>query len=144
MSSDPDATIDWYGADVRKGRPVSRIPYKTIAIALAAASLVFALDLSLPLGVAGGVPYVALILIGLWFPKPQHIYALAALASKPRIEISNLPRMAAFLSSIILVVSTRFSAVMANASRTFLLTLSAYIMNVMATNDSTKIRMVKF
>ena len=49
-----------------------------IAVALAVAVAVFAFDLSLPLGIAGGVPYVALVLVGIWFSKPQHIYILAA------------------------------------------------------------------
>ena len=35
-------------------------------------------DLSLPLGVAAGVPYVSLVLLGWWFPRPGHIHLLAA------------------------------------------------------------------
>ena len=42
---------------------------------------VFILDLSLPLGVAGGVPYVALVLVGWWFPKRWTIVLLAAIGS---------------------------------------------------------------
>ncbi len=38
---------------------------------------IFSLDLWLPLGVAGGVPYVALVLLGWWFPKRNHIVYLA-------------------------------------------------------------------
>lgn len=45
------------------------------------AALVFSLDLMVPLGVAAGVPYVALVLIGVWLPKPAHTYYLAAAGS---------------------------------------------------------------
>lgn len=38
---------------------------------------IFALDLSLPLGVAGGVPYVALVLTSLWCPWPRYALTLA-------------------------------------------------------------------
>ncbi len=50
-----------------------------ISIALGAAFLVF--DLSLPLGVAGGVPYVALVLVGLWTPGQRYVLGLAAIAT---------------------------------------------------------------
>lgn len=42
---------------------------------------IFAVDLSLPLEVAGGVPYVALVLLGWWFPRQSHIFVLAAIGS---------------------------------------------------------------
>ena len=45
------------------------------------AATTFALDLFLPLGVAGGVPYVALVLVGLWFPAPRAVLVLAGVAS---------------------------------------------------------------
>jgi diguanylate cyclase (GGDEF)-like protein/PAS domain S-box-containing protein len=38
---------------------------------------VLVFDISLPLGVAGGVPYVALVLIGLWFPQRNAAIGLA-------------------------------------------------------------------
>jgi signal transduction histidine kinase/CheY-like chemotaxis protein len=38
---------------------------------------IFLLDLSLPLGVAGGVPYVAVILLSFWFPQRRHILIAA-------------------------------------------------------------------
>jgi PAS domain S-box-containing protein len=46
---------------------------------LAVTILIF--DLSLPLGVAAGVPYVALVLLGLGLSNPSHIYLLAGLGS---------------------------------------------------------------
>ena len=42
---------------------------------------IFLVDLSLPLGVAGGVPYVALVLTGWWFHKRSYIFVLAAVSS---------------------------------------------------------------
>lgn len=45
------------------------------------AATIFAIDLLLPLGVAGGVPYVALVLLGIWFSKVRHIYILAVIGS---------------------------------------------------------------
>ncbi|MBT6984805.1 MAG: PAS domain S-box protein, partial [Rhodospirillaceae bacterium] len=47
--------------------------------AVAVAVLLF--DLSLPLGVAGGVPYVALVLLGMWAPTIRYIYFLATLGT---------------------------------------------------------------
>lgn len=51
--------------------------YKCFALACALAVAIFAVDLNLPLGVAGGVPYVAVILIGWWLPKRSQIFTLA-------------------------------------------------------------------
>jgi len=42
---------------------------------------IFALDLVTPLGVAGGVPYVVVVLAGWWFPLRRHIVILAVLCS---------------------------------------------------------------
>jgi len=42
---------------------------------------ILALDLALPLGVAGGVPYVALVLAGWWFSTRKHIVLLGVAAS---------------------------------------------------------------
>ena len=53
----------------------------TVAIAILIAAGILAIDLSLPLGVAGGVPYVALVLVGWWFPRRRHIVYLALLAT---------------------------------------------------------------
>lgn len=57
-------------------------PLFTVSLtAVAVATVVFILDLMLPLGVAAGVPYVALIIVGWWFPEKQTIFLLAAIAS---------------------------------------------------------------
>lgn len=42
---------------------------------------IFILDLISPLGIAGGVPYVAVIAMGWWFPQRKHIFMLATLVS---------------------------------------------------------------
>jgi len=41
------------------------------AVAIVLAVLVFGVDLAIPLGVAGGVPYVAVILLSLWSSDPR-------------------------------------------------------------------------
>ncbi|MBT3532239.1 MAG: PAS domain S-box protein [Rhodospirillaceae bacterium] len=45
------------------------------------ATAIFLFDLSLPLGVAGGVPYVALVLLGMWAPSRPYIFLLAVVGS---------------------------------------------------------------
>jgi PAS domain S-box-containing protein len=57
----------------------NKLRLAVIAVALALAIL--AVDLSLPLGVAGGVPYVSLVLLGWWFGRPRYIFLLAAISS---------------------------------------------------------------
>ncbi len=52
-----------------------------IAAAVLMAVAIFLVDLSLPLGVAGGVPYVALVLTGWWFHRRSDIFVLAAISS---------------------------------------------------------------
>ncbi|MBE9556302.1 MAG: hypothetical protein IMF08_05545 [Proteobacteria bacterium] len=42
---------------------------------------IFAIDLLLPLGAAGGVPYVALVLLGWWFESPRYIILLGAIST---------------------------------------------------------------
>ena len=54
---------------------------KLLILSVVVAALIFFADLSLPLGVAGGVPYVALILIGFWFEKKSHVFGLAVAGS---------------------------------------------------------------
>lgn len=44
-------------------------------------SSIFLVDLQLPLGVAGGVPYVAVILIAWWLPNRSNVIALAIITS---------------------------------------------------------------
>ncbi|MBT3396188.1 MAG: HAMP domain-containing histidine kinase [Alphaproteobacteria bacterium] len=56
-------------------------PRLLITSAVVVAGLVFFVDLSLPLGVAGGVPYVALVMVGWWFPQKRAVLVLAAIAT---------------------------------------------------------------
>jgi len=58
-----------------------QVNIKALLICITVAAATFAFDLSMPLGVAGGVPYVALVLIGLWMPGKKFIYVLATVAS---------------------------------------------------------------
>lgn len=51
------------------------VRFLLLSAALAAA--IFAFDLTMPLGVAGGVPYVALVLLGLWAAGTRPIILLA-------------------------------------------------------------------
>lgn len=58
----------------------SRLPW-LIPLAVAMAVVIFLVDIALPLGVAGGVPYVALVLLGLWSPRRSLIIVLALVAT---------------------------------------------------------------
>ena len=51
----------------------------TLCIVLAGG--IVALDLALPLGVAAGVPYVGVVLVSLWLPRPQHVLYTAVAVS---------------------------------------------------------------
>jgi len=55
----------------------------TIAIAscLVLSGVIFIGDIMLPLGVAGGVPYVAVVLLAMWAPSPGFVYLTAVLGS---------------------------------------------------------------
>jgi diguanylate cyclase (GGDEF)-like protein/PAS domain S-box-containing protein len=61
--------------------PAIKTPVRIIVITAILAVSFYVFDLSLPLGVAAGIPYVALVVMGVWFSKTKHIYYLAALAS---------------------------------------------------------------
>jgi PAS domain S-box-containing protein len=52
-----------------------------VPITVAFAGSVLLLDLSLPLGVIGGVPYVAVVILGWWLRRRNGIFLLAALCS---------------------------------------------------------------
>ncbi len=54
---------------------------KSMLPSLAIAALIFLVDLALPLGVAGGVPYVAVVLLGIWFPERRVLFYLAGLGT---------------------------------------------------------------
>lgn len=53
----------------------------TIAMCIAVAAVIFAADLLSPLGVASGVPYVILVLLGLWLPWQRAALVLSAIAT---------------------------------------------------------------
>jgi len=50
------------------------------AISIALMIFILAFDLALPLGVAGGVPYVAVVLVGWWYPRLRYTAILAMLS----------------------------------------------------------------
>jgi len=56
-------------------------PLLLIGSSLALAFAIFIFDLSMPLGVAAGAPYIALVLLGYFAPWWFYIYLMAALAS---------------------------------------------------------------
>ncbi|MDP6688827.1 MAG: PAS domain S-box protein, partial [Alphaproteobacteria bacterium] len=58
-----------------------RTENKIIIAAAILAALVLAFDLALPLGVAGGVPYVAVVLLGIWLHQRRTVIAFAVLTS---------------------------------------------------------------
>jgi diguanylate cyclase (GGDEF)-like protein len=53
----------------------------TLAACLALATALFVLDLATPLGVAGGLPYLTVVLVGLLARMPRTLLVLAALAT---------------------------------------------------------------
>lgn len=55
--------------------------YKLILLAIAISACLFTFDVMMPLGVAGGIPYVALIMLGLWFPERKDVIYLALLGT---------------------------------------------------------------
>ncbi len=59
----------------------SQQDFLVAGLALAVGALTLAFDLSVPLGVAGGVPYAIMVVVGLWLPNPFWILALAALGT---------------------------------------------------------------
>ncbi len=60
---------------------IQRFDYRTVAIAACLAIAILLVDVVLPLGVAGGVPYVAVILCGWWLPRARWVLLLAVAAS---------------------------------------------------------------
>lgn len=54
---------------------------RSYALLALLAGLVLWIDLSLPLGVAGGVPYVAVVLFSLWFPSKRLTWCVAIVCS---------------------------------------------------------------
>lgn len=52
-----------------------------VALSLLLAALIFMFDIAMPLGVAGGVPYMALVLLSIWFPKHWYVFFLATVGT---------------------------------------------------------------
>jgi hypothetical protein len=59
---------------------------KIIASCLALAIAVFLFDISLPLGVAGGVPYILIVLLALWSPRPNLPIHMAIMGPVCRLD----------------------------------------------------------
>jgi len=53
---------------------------RTLVVAGIAGVVLF-FDMTMPLGVAGGVPYVVLVMMGLWFPKREYVFHLAVIGT---------------------------------------------------------------
>ncbi|MCK5445185.1 MAG: hypothetical protein KAI73_06135, partial [Rhodospirillaceae bacterium] len=81
MDPDQNNNFFWSGAERRKLLAHDPVSGRVIIASVAIAVTVFSIDVLLPLGVAGGVPYVALILMGIWYPSPRHTYVLAIIAT---------------------------------------------------------------
>jgi PAS domain S-box-containing protein len=81
MNNNSDQKLIWDGLDRRNFAPASKTPSKMYYIAVVAAAAIFAFDLLTPLGVAGGVPYVALVLFGWLFKERPAVLFLATGAS---------------------------------------------------------------
>lgn len=62
-------------------RPASYTTPAVFAVVALIAAAVFAVDLVLPLGVAGGVPYIAAILVAIWSATPRYTLVLAVTCS---------------------------------------------------------------
>lgn len=60
--------------------PEKRYPGVILLCALVA-GIVLAIDLSIPLGVAGGVPYIVAVLISLWYPRRRFTVLVAVVST---------------------------------------------------------------
>ena len=54
-----------------------KVPTRLVILSFAVSLLILVFDVSVPLGVAGGVPYVALVILGIWFPERRYVFILA-------------------------------------------------------------------
>ena len=93
---------------------------RNLALVIAVASATFLLDIKLPLGVAGGVPYVILILTGMLFPWPRIFIFLGLCAT-------FLTLIGFFLSpeyaALWIVITNRIYAIVAIWVTVFILSL---------------------
>ena len=61
--------------------PITRASHKPAIIGVLLSIIVLIIDLQIPLGVAGGVPYVAAVLVSLWSPSVRLTIGIATLGS---------------------------------------------------------------
>jgi len=61
--------------------PVKPPSLGVIMVSTLVASVVFSLDLMLPMGVANGTLYIALVLMGWWYPERKYIFILATIST---------------------------------------------------------------
>ena len=66
---------------IHGGELPDREQLKWVVLAIILAALTFTFDLYMPLGVAGGMPYVVLVLLGAWLPKRRYIFILATVGT---------------------------------------------------------------
>ncbi|MCK4709704.1 MAG: diguanylate cyclase, partial [Gammaproteobacteria bacterium] len=59
----------------------SKTPFIIIVISVIIAVVTLIIDIIIPLGVAAGVPYVALVFMGLWYSRSWYIYLLACIGT---------------------------------------------------------------
>jgi len=62
-------------------KKTERTPFWLVLLSILLASVIFLFDLSVPLGVAAGVPYVVLVLGSLWSPKKQYTFLMATVGT---------------------------------------------------------------
>ncbi len=73
----------WQGMDlslIEGDQVLSLLSRRLILVCLLWAAVIFAIDLSVPAGIAVAVPYFCLVLMGLWLPHPYY-FTLATLGS---------------------------------------------------------------
>ncbi len=62
-------------------RATERTSAQLVVLSIVLLAAVFFVDIALPLGVAGGVPYVAVVLVSFWSPQRRYFLVLATIAS---------------------------------------------------------------
>lgn len=60
---------------------MEEMPAGIVVLSVVLAAGIFIMDISLPLGVAAGLPYVALVLVSLWLPQRRHVVFAAAVGT---------------------------------------------------------------
>ncbi len=81
MSLDPDIPGTQSNTEATETLSVDQHYFKKMIVSAVVAVAILTLDLSLQLGVAGGVPYVVMVVLGVWFGRIREVYLLATIAS---------------------------------------------------------------